>query len=141
MNLQKLPIRLILSIAAGLALSMVLSVATHEILHLCGIFPALHKPMFNTRLVLISLAYHSLYAIAGAYLTAMFAREKAKKAVFLLGTKEAIMWILGAILLWKHSPAWFNITKALVGIPLAMLGGQIYAWHKLKKSKLNQIKH
>ncbi len=132
---HKFPIRLILSIVAGLLTASVFSIITHEVLHLAGIFPPLRKPMFDTRLLIMSLIYHSLFAIAGAYVTAMIAREKAKKAVFILGSKEAIMWLLGTILLWKHSPVWFNITKAVIGIPLAILGGKIYEWHKLKKAE------
>jgi len=129
----KLPVRLIISVIAGLITATVLSFLTHEILHLAGLFPAPRKPMFDTKLLLIDLFYHSLYAIIGAFITAKIAEEKAKKAVFILGTKEAIMWLLGIILLWKHTPAWFNITKAVIGIPLAMLGGKIYTWYKDKK--------
>ncbi|MEO8760278.1 MAG: hypothetical protein ABI448_05270 [Bacteroidia bacterium] len=132
---RKLPIRLILSVAAGIAISTVLSAITHEILHLVGFFPSPLKPMFDTGMVLIALVYHSVFAVIGAFYTAMIAKEKARKAVFFLGSKEAIIWLLGTILLWKHSPPWYNITKAIIGIPLALLGGKIYANYKLKKEK------
>jgi hypothetical protein len=132
--LTKLPIRLIVSVIAGLVTSTVLSFITHEFLHLAGILPAPTKPMFDTKPLFISLFYHSVYAVIGAIITAKIAEEKVKKAVFILGTKEAIMWLLGIILLWKHTPAWFNITKAVIGIPLAMLGGKIYTIYKTKKS-------
>lgn len=131
--LKKLPIRLLLSVIAGIAVSLILSVITHEILHLCGVFPPLFKKNFDTRLVFISLAYHSVYAVIGAYVTAIYAKETMRKAILFLGSKSAIMWLLGAIFLWKHAPAWYNITKAILGVPLAMLGGQIYAWHTHKK--------
>jgi hypothetical protein len=120
------PVRLILSVVAGIAISMVLSVATHEVLHLCGIYPPLTKPMFDTGLVVIELIYHSVYAVVAAIFTAKLAKEMANKAVFVLGTKEAIMWVLGTLLLWKHSPPWYNLSKALLGIPLALLGGYLY---------------
>lgn len=137
--IKKLPIRFLLSIGAGISSSMVLSALTHELLHLVGIFPPPKKPMFDTDLLVIALIYHSFYAIVGAYITAYFAKEKARKAVFFLGSKEAIMWLLGIILLWKHSAPWFNLTKAILGIPLALLGGKIYAWHKNKKEQPRQI--
>ena len=89
--LRKLPIRLILSIAAGIATAMILSAITHEVLHLLGIFPAPGKPNFDTHLLWIAFVYHSIYAVIGAFVTAMLAKERAKKAVFILGTKEAIM--------------------------------------------------
>ena len=60
---------------------------------------------------------------------------------FILGTKEAIMWLLGTLLLWHHAAPWYNITKAVLGIPIAMLGGKLYAWHKSKtqKKKLKRL--
>ncbi|MES2679643.1 MAG: hypothetical protein V4635_07145 [Bacteroidota bacterium] len=137
----QLPLRLIVSVIAGIIIAMVLSVITHEILHLAGIFPALGKPMFDTNLLWISLAYHSLYALIAAYFTAMIAEKKAKKATFILGTKEAIMWLLGTILLWHHAAPWYNITKALLGVPIAMLGGEIYARHLHKKSTVLKNYH
>src|ERR1700740_3554986 len=133
MDLHKLPIRLILSVIAGIAVAMALSIATHEVLHLTYIFPQLGKPMFDKRLLLISLAYHSLYAVIGAYITARIAQRQAKKAAFILGSKEAVMWLLGAFLLWPHAAPWYNFTKAILGIPLALLGGWIYTWHKIRK--------
>lgn len=131
--LHKLPLRLIIAVAAGIVITMVLSISTHEILHLIGLFPAPTEPMFNTKLLLITLIYHSLYAIVGAYFTAKIAEKKAIKAAFLLGSKEAIMWLIGTLLLWHHTLGWFNITKAIMGIPLALIGGKIYKMHKKKK--------
>jgi hypothetical protein len=127
-----IPVRLVLSVAAGIVFSKVLTVITHEILHLAGVLPPLDKPMFDRKMLLISLSFHSVYAVSGAYITAGIAREKAGKAVFILGSKEAILWIIGIILLWKHSPPWFNIAKAALGFPLCILGGKVYAWRKAK---------
>ncbi len=138
--LHKIPIRLIISVAAGIATAMVLSGVTHELLHLAGIFPQIGKPNFDTRLILIAFFYHSVYAVAGAFVTAWLAKDKARKAVFILGTKEAIMWLLGIILLWHHAPPWYNLSKALAGIPLAMLGGKLYELYKIKKERAMLLK-
>ena len=128
-----LPLRLIFSVIAGIFTAMCLSVVTHEILYLAGIFPPLGKPMFDTGVLWISLIYHSLYAVAGAYVTAAIAEEKARKAAFILGSKEAIMWLLGTLLLWHHAAPWYNATKALLGIPLALFGGELYAKYRDRK--------
>lgn len=135
MDLKKLPIRLIISVAVGIAIGMVLSVITHEILYLAGVFPALGKEMFETKPFIISLIYHSIYALIAAIFTANIAREKAKKAAFILGSKEAIMWLLGTFLLWHHAAPWYNISKAVLGIPIAVLGGNIYRWYKKRKEQ------
>jgi len=139
MSIRQITVRFIGSVVAGLATSTVLSTVTHEVLHLCGVFPPVFKPIFETRLVIISLIYHSIYAVTGAFITAWLARDKARKAVFFLGSKEAIMWLIGTVLLWKHAPVWFNVTKALIGIPLALLGGKLYELYKLKKGGKEQL--
>jgi hypothetical protein len=135
MNAKGITVRFTLSVIAGLVTSMALSMATRFILHLCGVFPAPFKPLFDTNLVVIALIYHSIFAIAGAFVTAHVSRDRARKAVIFLGCKEAIMWLLGTIFLWKHSPVWYTITKALIGIPLAMLGGWLYHLYVTKTDK------
>jgi hypothetical protein len=63
MTFKQIPFRLILSVVAGIATSTVLSIITHQVLHLLGIFPPAFKPMFNTRVLWIALTYHSIYAL------------------------------------------------------------------------------
>lgn len=125
--------RLILAVIAGIVLAKILTSLTHEALYLLTDFPAPFQPMFDRRPLLISLAFHSIYAVASAMFTAKIARGRAQKAVFILGTKEAILWLAGTFLLWKDAAPWFNISKALLGIPLAMLGGWIYT--RIKHSR------
>jgi hypothetical protein len=139
LNKHKIPVRLIISVIAGIATAMILSLITHEVLFLVGVFPQLGKPMFDTHLVTIELIYHSIYALIAACVTAKIAEDKAHRATFILGTKEAIMWLLGTILLWHHSPPWYNITKALLGVPLAILGGYIYTKFVKKTTKSNSV--
>ena len=131
--ISKLPILIIVSVIAGIATSTTLGVITHEILHLAGVFPALFKPKFDRDVLIISLIYHAVYAVIGAMVTAKVAKDKARKATFVLGTKGAIIWLLGTILLWNHAPPWFNITKAVLEPPLAWIGGKIYMTYKKKK--------
>ncbi|HEY0030295.1 MAG TPA: hypothetical protein VGC65_06015 [Bacteroidia bacterium] len=133
---SKIPYRLILAVMAGIAVSKALAVLAHWALQVAGVFPPLHEPMFETRLVIISLVLHSVFAIISAIITAMIAREQANKAVFILGTKEAIFWLVGVALLWNHAPFWVNITKAVLGPPLAWIGGKIY---KLYKGRVKSI--
>lgn len=134
---HKIPVRLILSVIAGIATAMILSLITHEVLYLFDVFPQIGKPMLDTKLVTIELVYHSVYALIAACITAKIAEDKARRATFILGTKEAFMWLLGTLLLWHHSPPWYNITKSLLGVPLALLGGFIYT--RLKKTKTKSV--
>ncbi len=137
MTRKKHTLRLVFSVIAGIATAMVLSGITHEVLYLCTNFPPPLTPIFETRPLMIALIYHSIYAVCGAIITAHLAKDRAKKAVFILGTKEAVLWLLGIFFLWEHSPLWYNISKALLGIPLAMLGGAIYS-HFYTKNKIKR---
>lgn len=137
---HRIPFRLIISVIAGIATTMVLTIITHFILNLLGQHPPLFKPMLDDKQVQIALLYHSLYAIVGAFVTAMIAKNKSRRAVFILGTKELFMWVIGTFLLYDHSPTWYNLTKALLGIPLAMIGGRLYEYYKKRKS-LEKAKH
>lgn len=123
---KRIPVRLVIAVIAGIVISKVLMLITHAILHKTGHFPGISDPMFDKDQLLRALGFHSVYAVVAAYFTAQIAKEKANKAVFILGTKEAIMWLAGIILLWNHAPPWFNLTKAILGIPLSIFGGWIY---------------
>jgi hypothetical protein len=129
-----IPTRLIVAVIAGIVISKVLMVVTHESLHKAGIFPPLKEPMFDRHELLIAFSFHSFYAVVAAYFTAWIAKNMARRAAFILGSKEAVMWLIGSILLWNHSPLWFNIAKAAVGIPLAILGGRIFIWNRQRIS-------
>ncbi|MGZ3884117.1 MAG: hypothetical protein ACXVPQ_10150 [Bacteroidia bacterium] len=135
LNDHRIPVRLIVAVFVGVVVSKLLTTAMHEILHLAGVLPPLREPLFDRNLLLICLAYHSVFGVLSAYITAAIAEKKARRAVFILGTKEAVLWLLGILLLWKHSAPWYNLTKALLGIPLAILGGRLYIWHCRKKEK------
>ncbi|MBA3665839.1 MAG: hypothetical protein H0W61_16790 [Bacteroidetes bacterium] len=136
---KNIPVRLVVAVAVGIVLSKILMFITHTVLHKLDVFPALDKPMFDNRDLSIALAFHCVYAVIAAYFTAQIAKERARKAVFILGSKEAIMWIIGIILLWNHAPAWFSLTKAILGIPLSVFGGWIYR-KKRERDELKALK-
>ncbi|MES2566898.1 MAG: hypothetical protein V4565_08525 [Bacteroidota bacterium] len=131
---KHIPYRLILSVIAGIITTLLLTATTHIVLNTIGKHPPLFKPMLDDRQVQFALFYHSIFAIAGAFVTAMIAKNQSRRAVFILGTKELFMWLVGTFILYDHSPTWYNITKALLGIPLALLGGKIYEFYKKRKS-------
>lgn len=131
---NRIPYRLILSVIAGIATTMALTLFTDLILNLVGKHPPLFKPLLDDDQVQLSLLYHSLYAIVGAFVTAKIAKSQSRKAVLTLGTKELFMWVIGTFILYDHSPTWYNVTKALLGIPLAWIGGKLYEMYKKRKS-------
>jgi hypothetical protein len=122
----KLPIRLIFAIAAGIVASKGLDVLCHWLLHLAHVLPPLSEPNFSVRDQVIILSFHSFFTIISALITAAIARSDAQRATSILGTKEAIFWLIGMVLLWNHNPFWVNIAKAVLGPPLCWIGGKIW---------------
>jgi hypothetical protein len=130
----KIPFRFLIAIGTGIVLSKFLDIVAHLILHEAGILPPLTAPNFSKHDQAILLFLHSIFAITSAFVTAVIAKEKARKATFILGTKEAIFWLIGMVLLWNHSPFWVNIAKAVLGPPLCWMGGKLYEARLQKKS-------
>ena len=127
--------RLILSILSGFATAAVLSVALDFIFHAAGIYPPPGQPFFDTGLVSLAFSYRAVFAILGAYLTAMLARDQAKKAVLVLGIIGSLTWLVGAIVMWGFGPAWYNIGGVLTGVPFALAGGKLYELRQRQSSK------
>jgi hypothetical protein len=123
--------RIIIAVMAGILTTFVLSAATDFIMSIMGLHPPLLKPMYDDAQAQMTLMYHSMYAVAGAFVTAMIAKKHSRKAVLILGAKELVIWLIVTFILYDQAPTWYTTLKALLGIPLAMLGGRLYeTYHK-----------
>jgi hypothetical protein len=76
--------------------------------------------------MLIAFIYRVAFSILGAYITAALAREQAHKAVLILGGIGSLLWLVGAIAMWNHAPAWYNLIGIVTGVPIALIGKGIY---------------
>ena len=56
----------------------------------------------------------------------MIAKDKAKKAVWILGIIGAILWIVGTIVGQGLGPLWYGILGAVLSIPTTLTGGKLY---------------
>jgi hypothetical protein len=119
--------RLILSILAGWIIGAVLSVGTDHVLHITRVFPPYGEPMHNDGLLALAFAYRSVFSILACYLAAMWAKDNAKKAVWSLGIIGTILWLGGSIAMWEFAHPWYNIAGIVTAIPLALIGGRLYA--------------
>ena len=117
--------RLIFSITGGFVVCAMLSIAADHVFHIIGVYPPYGQPMFETALLLLALSYRVVFSVLGGYLTAMWAKDQAKKAVWILGTIGSVLWLIGGIAMWEYGPAWYNIGGALTGIPCTLLGAKI----------------
>jgi hypothetical protein len=82
--------------------------------------------MHDSGLLLMAFTYRAIFAIAGAYITALIARESAMKAVWILGIIGSLLWLAGSIAMWEFAVPWYNILGVLTGVPFSLLGGKLY---------------
>ena len=90
--------------------------------------------MYDTDKLLLAFTYRGVFAIGGAYLTAIIANDRAKKAVLIVGIVGSLFWLMGAITMWDLAAPWYNISGVIFGIPFAKLGGKLYEFRQKKLS-------
>lgn len=129
--------RSILSAIAGIATTFILSYGTDYILQAFGVFKADQKlPLTGADgLILIILAYRSLYVAVGSYVTAWLAPRRPMKHVLILGILGLVFSILGAIggMQMALGPSWYLWGLVVLSFPAALLGGYLYVTTKKAK--------
>jgi hypothetical protein len=129
---QPHPRRLLRSTAAVLAgffAIVILSLGTDQVLHVLQVYPPWGQPMWDPGLNLLALAYRSLYAVAGSYLTARLAPHAPMRHALVLGCIGLVLSTIGAIVAITQQdlgPAWYPIALVLTALPCAWLGGALY---------------
>jgi hypothetical protein len=111
------------SVAAGFLTVVVLSVGTDAVLEKVGFFPDPSRGLFDTTLLIIALAYRSLYTVAGGYVTAWTAPGNRMKHVKILAVIGTIAGTAGVVAGWDLSQHWYPIALAVTAFPLTWLGG------------------
>ena len=81
----------------GFAAVVGLSIGTDQIMHSLGVYPPWGQPMTSTPLLLLALAYRSVYGALGSYLAARFAPIKPMQHAIALGGIGFVLSTLGAI--------------------------------------------
>jgi len=118
--------RLILSIISGLLVTGILSSAVDHVLHVTGVYPPYGEPMRDHGLLALAFIYRSVFAVSGAYVTAIIARQRAVKAALILGIIGTVLWLAGAIAMWDFAYPWYNVIGVITGVPLALAGAKLY---------------
>ncbi len=121
--------RSILAIFAGFVFVAALSTVTDVVLNKVGIFPALGQRMPD-RLLVIALAYRTLFSIGGSYITARIAPYRPMLHAFVGALIGLAIGTLGVFVTWNNPMTqgahWYAIAVALVGLPAAWVGGKIW---------------
>ena len=128
--------RFILSVMAGFLFTAIVTTIVDHIFHVTKVYPPYGEPFEKTSLLIMAFTYRAMFAITGAYITAQIAKDKARKAVFILGTIGTIAWLAGLVQFWDLAPAWYNIGGLLLAIPYALVGLSMYSRNVYKSATM-----
>ena len=118
------------AVVAGLLIIFVLSLGTDVVMHATGVFSPWFKPMAGP-LWVFALAYRSVYAVFGSYVTARLAPNNPMKHALLLGVIGTVLSVAGVAATWnagpEYGPKWYSIALVASALPCAWLGGRLGA--------------
>jgi hypothetical protein len=124
------PLRSTGAVLLGFVAVVVLSLATDQVLHVLEVYPPWGQPMYDPGLLLLALAYRSVYAVAGSYIAARFAPHAPMRHALALGAVGLVVSVAGTIAMRDFGPNWFPIALVLTTLPCAWLGGVVHRrWH------------
>jgi hypothetical protein len=125
---QRLVLRSIGAVIAGLLVIIITTTATDAVMHATGVFPLAGEPMSNA-LWLLATTYRIVYGVAGSFIAARLAPERPLRHALALGVIGFILSIVGAVATWDRGPGfgpkWYPLALVVIAIPSAWLGGKL----------------
>ena len=79
----------------------------------------------NVGMLLFTIFYVGVFAVAGCYLTARLAPSAPMKHALILGVLGLVFNIVGTVTQWATAPAWYHVVSLALVMPYAWLGGRI----------------
>lgn len=118
--------RSVLAIVVGFVFIALLSFGADALLRsaLPGAFNAAGRTD-SVNVLLLTLAYVAVFAVAGCYLTARLAPSRPMWHALVLGLLGLIFTIVGTIAMWDAAPPWYNIVSLVLVMPYAWIGGKL----------------
>jgi hypothetical protein len=117
------------AVLAGFLAIVIITTATDIVMHATGVFPPAGEAMTNG-LWLLATAYRIVYGVAGGYITARLAPDRAMRHALALGVIGLVVSIVGAAATWNRGPGfgpkWYPLALVAIAIPCAWLGGKLY---------------
>jgi hypothetical protein len=115
------------AVLAGLIVNAVLSSATDFALIAAGVLPSFDAwSTYTDSMLLLALAYRTIYGILGCYITARLAPDRPMRHALVLGVIGVVIGTLGAIAMWDIGGHWYVLAVIAVALPAAWLGGWLY---------------
>ena len=119
-------LRSVLAIVAGFVLIGALSVGTDALVRAAAprAFDAAGRTD-SVPILLLTIAYVGVYAVAGCYLAARLAPDRPMLHAMILGALGLAFNVLGTIKKWDSAPAWYHVAALALVLPYAWLGGRL----------------
>ena len=114
------------AVVAGIAVGIVLTLATDLALHAAGVFPPLGQPTTDGPLVLATI-YRTLYGIVGAYVIALLAPYRPMQHALVAGFLGLVVSTIGAAATWNRGlgPHWYPLALIVLAVPPAWVGAKL----------------
>jgi hypothetical protein len=119
-------VRSIGALLAGIAVVVVLSLATDLLARALGWMPAAGTPSLDSGSLLLAFGYRSIYGVLGAYVVARLAPYAPMGHALISGALGLVLGAAGAVAGWDRGAHWYPVALALTALPYAYLGGLIY---------------
>ncbi len=118
--------RSIAAVAAGFVVIAILSFGTDAIVRrsFANAYDATGRTD-SVGLLLLTLAYVGVYAVAGCYLTARLAANRPLNHALILGLLGLVFTGAGTAFAWATAPAWYHVIALATVLPWAWLGGRL----------------
>ena len=118
-------LRSILAIVAGFVTIGALSMGTNAALHAAGVLPDTSQPITDTGVLMVTVAYVAVYAIAGCYLTALLAPNRPMRHALILGALGLALNVVTTLSMRGQFPDWYLAVGVLTTMPYAWIGGRL----------------
>lgn len=117
-------LRSIAAVVAGFLSIMVLSLGADRVVR------AVHPTAFDATggtaavpLLVLSVVYVGVFAIAGCWLTARLAPHHPMRHALILGALGLAFSLVGTTIAWDRAPVWYHVLQLALVMPYAWLGG------------------
>lgn len=122
-------LRSIWAVFAGLLFIFIVTTVVDVVLHATGVFPPWGKPMSDA-LFGVATAYRIVISIAGCYIAARLAPDRAMGHALVLGAIGVVISAIGAAVTWNKGPEfgphWYPLLLVIVSMPCAWIGGKLF---------------
>ncbi len=114
------------AVILGFSSVAVLSIATDFLMGTLGIFPKSDFGVYTQWMLVVALAYRSIFTIFGGYVTARLAPQNPMRHVYVLMVLGLVGGTAGAIGGWSYGNHWYPVLLAITGPFFVWTGGKLY---------------